>query len=407
MNFERFIAKHISSSKSDNYAKPVVIVSFISIALGLALMIISIAVVVGFKNSISSKIIGFTSHLQIVPFDNNESLEERPITVEPEFIENLYEIPNISHIQFSAKKAGVVKTDEQMQGIIFKGIDENFDRTFLKSQLVAGSFPDLQGVKSDNILISKTLSNQLNVNVGDDLRTWFITGNNSAARGRKFKIAGLFDTSLEEFDNVFIIGDIRQVQKLNDWDHDQVGSIEISVKDPQDLQDFAFDLYGSIPYNLRVVTVQEEYPQIFNWLDLLDMNVVVILVLLVLVAAITMISTLLILILERTSMVGILKSLGANNRSIQKIFLFKAGVIILKGMFWGNLLGLGFLFIQFYFKVVTLSPENYYVNYVPVEINWLYLLLLNLGAFIVSGLMLIAPLFYVSRIVPALALRYE
>lgn len=370
-------------------------------------MIISIAVAVGFKNSISSKIIGFTSHIQIIPFDNNVSLEERPITVDWDLINKLAAISNISHIQFSAKKAGVVKTDNQMQGVVFKGIGENFDRTFLQSQMVSGKFPEYGEKRNDEVLISRILSNKLNIHIGDDLRTWFIGGNNSAARGRKFKVAGLYDTSLEEFDNVYIIGDIRHVQRLNDWEANQVGSIEISVADPKNLNDFAFDLYSLIPFDLRVVTVREEYPQIFNWLDLLDMNVIVILVLLVLVAAITMISTLLILILERTSMVGVLKSLGANNRSIQKIFLIKAGRIIIKGMLWGNIIGLGFLFIQSYFQIIQLSPENYYVNYVPVEINWIYLVLVNLGAFIVCSLMLIAPLFYISRIVPARALRYE
>lgn len=407
LNFERFIAQHISTTKADNYAKPVIRISYISIALGLALMIISVSVVIGFKKSISDKIIGFTSHLQIIPFDNNQSLEERPINIDEELINTLRNNHSVKHLQFSAKKAGVIKTKDQIQGIVFKGIGKDFDRTFLENHLVQGELPDFEDRRSDNVIISKTLANRMKLNVGDNLRTWFITGNSSTARGRKFIISGLFDTSLEEFDHVFIIGDIRHVQKLNDWNEQQVGSIEVMVDDPEKLTDIAFELYSTIPFDLRVVTVEEEYPQIFNWLDLLDMNVIVILILLIAVAAITMISTLLVLILERTNMVGILKALGADNQSIRKIFLYKAGGIILKGMLWGNIVGLLLLLIQYYFRLIRLAPENYYVNYVPVEMNWWYFLLLNLGAFIVCGLMLIAPSFYITRIVPARALRYE
>jgi len=407
LNFERFIAKHISSGQSDNYAKPVVRISYISIALGLALMIISVAVVIGFKNSISNKIIGFASHLQIVPFDNNESLEERPISVDEDFIMELEANPNIVHFQFCAKKAGVIKTYDQIQGVVFKGVGEDFNRSFLEAHIVSGRFPEIISERTDEVIISKSLADKLNLKTGDNLRTWFVTGNGNNARGRKFKIVGLYDTSLEEFDNIFIIGDIRHIQKLNDWENDQIGSIEITVNDPDHLTDIAFDLYGSIPFNLRVVTVQEEYPQIFNWLDLLDMNVIVILILLIAVAAITMISTLLVLIMERTNMVGILKAIGANNHSIRKIFLYKAGGIILKGMLWGNIIGLGFYFIQYYFKLIQLSPENYYVDYVPVELNWLYFISLNTGTFIICGLMLIVPSYYITRIIPARALRYE
>lgn len=407
MNFERFIAQHISSAKSDDYAKPVIRISYISIALGLALMIISVAVVIGFKHSITNKIIGFTAHLQIIPFDNNESLEEKPITIDADFLHELETNDHIEHFQFCARKAGVIKTEDQIQGIVFKGVGEDFDKTFLEEHLVSGRFPAINEKRTDEILLSASLADRLELNTGDDLRTWFVTGNSTNARGRKFKIVGLFDTSLEDFDNTFLIGDIRHVQKLNDWESDQIGSIEVMINDPENLHDVAFQLYGDLPFDLRVVTVTEEYPQIFNWLDLLDMNVIVILILLIAVAAITMISTLLVLILERTNMVGILKALGANNRSIRKIFLYKASGIILKGMLWGNIIGLGFYFIQYYFNLIQLSPENYYVDYVPVELNWLYVVLLNAGTFAICALMLVAPSYYITRIVPARALRYE
>jgi len=408
LNFEYFIAKHISAGKSDQYAKPVVRISYVSIALGLALMIISVSVVIGFKRSISDKIIGFASHLQITPFDNNESLEEKPITIDDELLHQLKAHPNITHIQFAAKKAAVLKTDEQIQGIVFKGIGTNYDTAFLHGSLVAGRMPDIPDSKrTDEVLISTRLAKNLKVGLNDDLRAWFIAGDKAQARGRKFKVSGIYKTSLEDFDNIFVIGDLRQIQKLNKWEPNQVGSIELMINDPEQMRDIAFDLYRAIPFNLRIQTVIDEYPQIFNWLDLLDVNVVVILTLMILVAAITMISTLLILIIERTNMVGVLKALGANNRSIRKIFLYKAAYIIFKGILWGNILGLAFYFIQHQFRLIKLSPENYYVDYVPVELSLLYLVLLNAGTILVCLSMLIAPSYYITRIVPSKALRYE
>ncbi len=408
MNFEYFIARHIAPDKSENYAKPVVRISFISIALGLALMIISIAVVIGFKNSISAKIIGFTSHLQIVPFDNNESIEEKPIQIDEDLLNELKTFEGITHVQLTGKKAAVLKTEDQIQGIVFKGIGTDYDTDFLSNSLVSGRLPAIsESGRTDEVIISQKLSDLLEVSVDDDLRAWFIAGESAQARGRKFVITGIYKTSLEEFDNRFIIGDLKHVQRLNGWDENQVGSIELFIDDFEQVRDIGFALHRAIPFDLRVVTVLDEYPQIFNWLDLLDMNVAVILILMVLVAAITMISTLLILIIERTNMVGVLKALGATNQSIRKIFIYKAGYIILRGMIWGNVIGLTFDFIQLNFQLIKLSPEDYYVDYVPVEINWLYFLLLNLGTLSVCLAMLIAPSVYISRIVPARALRYE
>lgn len=408
MNFEYFIAKHISPGKSYNYAKPVVRISYISIALGLALMIISVSVVIGFKNSISDKIIGFTSHLQIIPFDNNESLEASPITIEAELINKLKANSNITHLQLTGKKAAVLKTGDQIQGVVFKGVGSDYDTIFLSESLISGRFPKVYSDnKTDEVLISQELASRLKVSLGDNLRAWFVIGEKGQARGRKFIISGIYNTSLEDFDNRFIIGDLRHIQRLNNWEYNQVGSIELMVTQPEKLRDFGFGLYRDLPYNYSVVTVLDEYPQIFNWLDLLDMNVAVILILMILVAAITMVSTLLILIIERTNMVGVLKALGANNRSVRKIFLYNAANIILKGMFWGNFIGLAFYFIQLKFQLIKLSPKDYYVDFVPVELSPLYFVLLNLGTFLVCLLMLIAPSYYITRIIPARALRYE
>jgi len=352
--------------------------------------------------------IGFAAHLQIVPFDNNSSLEEQPLTLNPDFIEKLNANPEISHIQFTAKKAGVLKTNAQIQGVVVKGVGNDYQQDFLQENMIEGHFPAVSSEsKTNEVLISASLSAKLKVKTGDALRVWFVSGEQSQARGRKFVVSGIFKTSLEEFDKRYIIADIRHIQKLNNWKEQQIGSIEVFLKNPDKLNEVADQIYREIPYDLNLITIREEYPQIFNWLDLLDMNVAVVLVLMILVAGITMISTLLIIILERTSMVGVLKALGANNASIRKIFLMKAAVIISKGMFWGNVAGLGFYFIQQQFELIKLSPENYYMDFVPVELSLTNFLLLNLGTFIICLLMLIIPSWYITRIVPAKALRYE
>ncbi|MFK5855997.1 MAG: FtsX-like permease family protein, partial [Bacteroidota bacterium] len=261
--------------------------------------------------------------------------------------------------------------------------------------------------KTNEVIVSKIIANKLNLEVGDDIRMWFIDEEESHARGRKFSISGIYNTGMEEFDNNYIIGDLRHLQKLNNWGSNEVGSIEIILNDVTEIQNMSFELYNTIPYDVSVVTVFDEFPQIFNWLNLLDMNVIVLLTLMIIVATITMISTLLILIIERTSMVGLLKVLGANNGSIRKIFLYKASGIIIKGMLLGNLIGLLFYLIQLNFRILSLDPESYYVDYVPVELSLINFALLNIGTFAVSVLVLIIPSYYVTRIVPATALRYE
>ena len=408
MNFEYFIAKRLTTGRMQSLSKPVVRISIVSIALGLALMIISVAVVIGFKNSVSEKVMGFASHIQLVLFDNNLSVQGKPVSVDENLINQLLENKNIKHVQFTAQKAGVIKTDDQIQGIILKGVDNNYHSDFLVSNLVDGNYPHfVDSIKSNEILISQTIANKLNLEVGNHIRMWFIDEGESRARGRKLTVGGIYNTGMEEFDNMYIIGDLRHLQKLNNWKPDEVGSIEILVDDVGEINNTAFELYNTIPYNLTIVTVYDEYPQIFNWLNLLDMNVIVILILMILVATITMVSTLLILIIERTSMVGLLKALGANNSSVRRIFLYKASGIILTGMLWGNFIGLLFYFVQLKFQLISLSPESYYVDYVPVELYLSHFILLNLGTLIISVLVLIIPSYFITRIVPARALRYE
>ncbi len=406
MKFEFFIARHLAAGKGKSFSQPVIKISYISIALGLAVMIASIAIVIGFKHSISNKVIGFTADLQIKPFDNNESLEEPALDINREFIKNLASVPNVKHVQFTAQKGGVLKTTDQIQGVVLKGVNQDYDWNFLKNNLYKGKLPKLTDGNDYEILISKIMADKLNLKTGDAVRVWFVSGG-STARGRKFIISGIYNTGLAEFDNNLIIGDLDVVAKLNNWKPGSAGTVEIILKDPSLTKQTADDIYHSIPYDLNIVTARTLYPQIFNWLDLLDMNVVVILVLLILVAGITMISTLLILIIERTSMVGLLKALGATNKTIGRIFLIRSTYIVLKGMFWGNLIGLLFYFVQLKFRVFHLDPQSYYVDYVPVELHLPQFIMLNAGVILISLLILLIPTWYINKILPAKALRYE
>ncbi|MBT3174001.1 MAG: ABC transporter permease [Lentimicrobiaceae bacterium] len=408
MNFEYFIARKLKAGDKKNLSKPVIGISTISIALGLSLMIISVAVVVGFKNSISEKVMNFASHIQLVVFDNNYGEQGSAINVNEELLDILNSQNEITHIQKVAHKAGVVKTKDQILGVVLKGVDSNFNKAFLESNISSGLFPSLNdSIKSNEVLISSSISRKLELNTGDDMRMWFVDGDQARARGRKFTISGIYDTGMEEIDDVYVIGDIKHIQKLNNWDPTDAGSIELMVNDVDKIRDVSFNLYTTIPYNIRSVSVFEEYPQIFNWLELLDLNVIVILSLLIIVSTITMISTLLILIIERTSMVGLLKALGTTNSSIRKIFLIKASGVIIRGMIWGNIIGIGFYYVQSYFRIIKLSAESYYVDYVPMELHISDVLMLNIGTFIISLLVLIIPTFYITRVMPARALRYE
>jgi lipoprotein-releasing system permease protein len=408
LNFEYFIARKLKAGDKKNLSKPVIGISTISIALGLSLMIISVAVVVGFKNSISEKVMNFASHIQLVVFDNNYGEQGSAINVNEELLDILNSQNEITHIQKVAHKAGVVKTKDQILGVVLKGVDSNFNKAFLESNISSGLFPSLNdSIKSNEVLISSSISRKLELNTGDDMRMWFVDGDQARARGRKFTISGIYDTGMEEIDDVYVIGDIKHIQKLNNWDPTDAGSIELMVNDVDKIRDVSFNLYTTIPYNIRSVSVFEEYPQIFNWLELLDLNVIVILSLLIIVSTITMISTLLILIIERTSMVGLLKALGTTNSSIRKIFLIKASGVIIRGMIWGNIIGIGFYYVQSYFRIIKLSAESYYVDYVPMELHISDVLMLNIGTFIISLLVLIIPTFYITRVMPARALRYE
>ena len=371
-------------------------------------MMISIAVLVGFQGEIREKVIGFSAHIRIDNFDENTSYEAAPVSMNQPFYPVMEGVGGIRHIQVFALKAGILKTEDQIQGVILKGVGQDFDWDFFRDYLVDGSviaMPD--SAASDEIMISGTISRKLKLKTGDRVRMYFLSGSEAQPRGRMFTISGIYETGLEEFDDVYIVGDIRQIQKLNGWGPDQVSGFEVFVVDFKKLDEISRQVYEKIGFNLNAETVIESYPQIFDWLRLMDINVVIILVLMIAVAGITMISTLLILVLERTAMIGTLKALGMRNREIRRLFLYVTARIILTGLLIGNILGIGLGMFQYYTRLIPLDQESYYIPYVPVDLNFWHILLLNAGTFAVSILMVMLPGYIIGKISPVKAIRFD
>ena len=414
MNFSLFIAKRIYSGKETGkqVSKPAVRIAMFGIAIGLAVMIVSVAVVIGFKDEIKGKVIGFGSHIQISNFDSSLSYETRPVVTNDSIIKVISSIPGIKHVQRFSTKPGMIKTDDAFQGMVLKGVGQEFDPTFFRKNLVEGEVPAFNDSSSSNeVLISKALANKLNLKLGDKIYTYFIQ---NEVRARRFVIKGIYQTNFSEFDNMFLLTDIHTVNRLNQWEPEQSTGMELQITNYDDLDKVAYnvyrhvdkqvDKYGGVYY---MQTVKQLNPAVFAWLSLLDMNVWVILILMLGVAGFTMISGLLIIILERTNMIGILKALGAKNYSIREIFLYFSVFLIGKGMFWGNVIGLLFCFVQSKFQLFKLNPETYYIDHVPVEFNiWLFLLI-NVCTFLAAVLMLVGPSYLISKIHPAKSIQFE
>lgn len=414
MNTELFIARRLNSTKGtqDNFSKPMVKIAIIGIALGLAVMILSVAIVTGFKTEIRNKVIGFGAHVQIVNFDANTSFETNPLNKNQDFYPDIKKIDGIKHIQVYATKAGIIKANEEIQGVVLKGIDSCFDWKFFDQYIVAGEkFNVTDSATSNSLVISKSIASLLKLDVGDEIAMFFIQ---KPPRMRRFVITGIYETNLEEFDKLFVLGDIKHVQKLNNWSEEQVSGFEVTIDDFAELDEMTGLVYDQAGYSfqddgtkLRVLNIKEKYPQLFDWLKLLDINVLIILILMVAVAGVNMISALLILILERTNMIGILKAVGAENKIIQKIFLYQSVFIVTKGLFWGNLIGIALCLLQYYFGIITLDPASYYITVVPININILTLLLLNIGTLMVTIIILVLPTMVISKINPEKTIRFD
>lgn len=414
MNTELFISKRIISARKDSnrISRPIVSIAIIGIVLGIAAMIISTAVVTGFKNQIRDKVVGFGSHIQIVNMGSNTSYETTPVKKDQAFLPELKALPGIKHIQVFGTKAGIIKTADEIQGVVLKGIGPDFDWQFFRDNLVDGElFTVSDSVKTNKVLISKYLSELLKLKVNDSFVMYFIQ---DPPRLRKFIVSGIYETSLEDFDKLFILTDIGHIQKLNNWTQDQVSGFEISIKNFHNLDQITWEVQDIVGFDLndeglrlRVQSITDKYPQIFDWLNLQDLNVWIILVLIFLVSGFNMVSGLLILILERTNMIGILKALGTNNWSIRKVFLYHSAYLISKGLFWGNLFGIGLCLLQYYFGIIPLDQSSYYLTEVPINLNLLTILALNAGTLVLTVLMLVVPSYLISRINPARSIRFN
>ncbi len=406
MNLPYYIALRFGhGDKSSRFTSLVKKISVTSISLGLAVMIVSVAIVTGFQQEIREKAIGFGSHIQITHFDYNISYEPRPISTNQPFYPDLKEVPGIRHIQVFATKAGIIRTSEEIHGVVLKGVGKDFDWTFFDRMIIKGGPINLdESSISNDLIISGSIANMLDLSIGDDVIIHFIQ---EPPRMRRLNITGIYETGLEDLDKVFVLGDIRHIQRLNDWEEDQVAGFEVLIDDYKDLDRLGEVVYDQIGYRLISNTIAQLYPQIFDWLELLDMNVYVIIILMLIVASINMITTLLISVLEKTNLIGILKALGGNNDFIRRVFLYNAGFMIAKGLLIGNAIAIAFCLIQYYTGIITLPQESYYVSKVPVNIDLVYILLLNVGTFIVCMFMLLIPSYIVTRISPVKAITFR
>lgn len=416
-NTELFIAKRIYSDKgtSKRFSKSIVSIAVFGIAFGLLVMIMSVAIVTGFKQEVRNKVIGFGSHIQLVNYDSNESYSTVPVSENQPWLSRLKSVPGIKHVEIFATKPGIIRTDEDIQGIVLKGVGKDYDWSFFRQSLVQGElFSVTDTGMTDKVMISQQLASMLKLKTGDPLFTYFLNEGTNVQRMRRFQISGIFKTSLEEFDRLFVIADINQLRRLNDWKNDQVSGFEITIQDFDQLDKMMQKVrevtltYGEDDENvLRPVSITSKYPQIFDWLNLLDMNVWIILTLIILVAGFNMVSGLLILILERATMIGVLKAIGTENWSIRKVFIYLSVFLIGKGMLWGNILGILFCLVQSYFGIFHLDPTSYYLDTVPINLKITHLLLLNIGTLIITTLMLLIPSWYISRIAPDKAIRFD
>lgn len=417
MNTELFIARRLFHEKENRHhlSRKIINIALVGIALGITVMLISVAIVTGFKKEIRDKVIGFGAHIQIVNYDSNFSYETAPVNSVQPFLDELSGISNIQSMNVFATKPGIIKTDEYIQGIVLKGVDQGYNWDFFSKHLTEGRLPDIATPdRSPEVLISSNLSSLVLLKVNDPIFMYFINQDEQIPRIRQFRVTGIYNTSLQEFDDLFVIGDLRQIQHINNWDSTQVSGFEITVKNFNKLDETEFAVRDRIinysmgqGTTLRPISIMRKYPQIFDWLSILDMNVWVILTLMVVVAGFNMISALLVLILERSSMIGILKSLGSRNKSLRKTFLYLSGFLISRGMLWGNLIGITLLLLQKYLNIMKLDPSSYYMEVVPIHISPLNIILLNLGAIAITMIMLIFPAYFVSKISPDKSMRFD
>jgi len=414
MSTGTFIASRLIKERKQGtaFSKPINVIAIIGISMGLAVMILAVSILTGFKQQIRDKVAGFAAHIQVVNFDANISYETVPVSASQPFIDKIRNHPGIRNIQVFATKAGIIKTDDNIQGIVLKGIGSDYDWSFFASSMVEGEVVTVtDSVRTNDVVISKKVADMLGLKLGDSFSMFFVQ---DPPRMRKFTIHGIYETSLEEFDKTYLFCDINHIRSLNGWEGDKVSGFEIFINNFDDLEYMTEVVRDAIGYRiaeeeeqLKVTNIRDRYPQIFDWLGFQDTNVIIILVLMILVAGFNMISGLLILILEKTNMIGVMKAIGAGNKLIRNIFLYQAAWLTAKGLLWGNIIGIGLAMLQLKTGLISLDPASYYLKSVPINLDPVHIILLNAGTMIAIILMLLIPSQLIARITPVRAIRYD
>ncbi|MBR1520600.1 MAG: ABC transporter permease [Bacteroidaceae bacterium] len=415
MSYELFIAKRIYADKAEDgsrFSRPAIRIAMLGVAIGLAVMIVSLAVVLGFKHEVSSKVIGFGSHIQVLSLTQNQDYEMLPVLTNDTLIRKVRKVQRVDHIQRFATKLGILKTEENFRGLTFKGVGEDYDLSFFRNSLVDGQMPKFSSQEATNeILLSQKVASDLGVKTGDKIFAYFM--GEESMRARRFKVAGIFATNMNDYDKNYVITDIYTVRKLNGWDDEMSSGLEVTVKD--------FDKVDALTQQLQfihqgtdrngvtygVFSIKDIAAHTFAWLAVLDMNVVMILVLMILVSVFTVVSGLLIIMLERINMIGTLKVLGATNVSVRRIFIHFSVMLVGKGLLWGNLVGLLLCFLQQQFHLISLDASVYYIDSVPIQFNWLFILALNLLTLLISTLVIWGSSHLISIGKPSETIRYE
>ena len=410
MKFEFFLAKRIISTKAykSSISAPIIKIGIIAIALSVIVMLISISTGIGLQNEIRDKVSAFNGHIQISNFDSNNSEESiRPINVSMDLLQALGSINNIKSLNQIGLKFGIIRTSENFDGALFKGVDSTYNWSNISDYVIRGFTPNISSLTSNEVLISDNLSNKLDLKINDSFQMIFSRNLESKVIIRKFNIVGLYDSGFNEIDENIIFGDLKHLKRINNWNNNQSGAIEIFIDDYSLLSETSRIIYQSTPSNYNSVNIKQKYSSIFDWIQIFDKNIIAILFIMVLVCSINIISVLLVLILERTNMIGILKSIGADNSSIRSVFLIIVSYIIFLGLLIGNLVGLGLLFAQKKLSLVKLDPEIYYTSQVPVYLSLDYVLILNLFTFLVCLFSIVIPSFLISKISPIDSIKFR
>ena len=410
MKFEFFLAKRIISTKAykSSISAPIIKIGIVAIALSVIVMLISISTGIGLQNEIRDKVSAFNGHIQISNFDSNNSEESiRPINVSKELLQDLDSVKNVKSLNQIGLKFGIIRTSEDFDGALFKGVDSTYNWINILDYIISGSTPNISDLTSNEVLISDNLSNKLDLKINDSFQMIFSRNLESKVIIRKFNIVGLYDSGFNEIDENIIFGDIKHLRRINNWNNNQSGAIEVFIDDFSLLSETSSVIYQSTPSNYNSVNIKQKYSSIFDWIQIFDKNIIAILFIMVLVCSINIISVLLVLILERTNMIGILKSIGANNSSIKKVFLIIVSYIIFLGLLIGNLVGLALLFTQKKLSLVKLDPEIYYTSEVPVYLSFDYVFILNLFTFLVCLFSIIIPSYLISKISPIDSIKFR